>query len=177
MSKPRVWLGWGLAAVLISSPAWAGTPSAERPLGERSVAPMAVSPTAGPETGPEAEANTTTAASGRVPTATYSENDPWQDFAVHFVISLPFTGLYSYLTVATLDALVQGTVPPALRQADTWVVIGLALGTSLAVALGSVGRVPDQSLTERDVAAPAPGPSSAAQDPAPLRWEWVRVNY
>ncbi len=185
MFRPRVWSGWGLAAVLIASLAWAGTPAEERPLSERAAAPAAgpeevagaLAPLTGPGAGPEAEANTTAAAGQAAPSASFSENDPWQDFVVHFVVSLPFTGLYSYLTVATLDALVQGVMPPTLRQADTWVVIGLALGTSLAVALGSVGRVPDQSVTERAVSAPATGPSSAERDPVPLRWEWVRLNY
>lgn len=76
---------------------------------------------------------------------TYSENQGWQDFEVHFFVSLPFTALYSYLALTSLDAAVQGRFPPEFRQTDMWMVIGMAVGSSLAIALGSLDRVPDQS--------------------------------
>jgi hypothetical protein len=78
--------------------------------------------------------------------ATYDENYWLQDFEVHFLVSLPFTALYSYATVSVLDASVQGKFPTTFSPADMWVVMGLAFGGSLAVALGSINRVPDQSL-------------------------------
>jgi hypothetical protein len=170
VNRPSFWLGAILAVALAAGAAWAETerPREERPAPERIADPAAVAGTAQAEAG----ADTLTAAGEE----TFSENYPWQDFTVHFVVSLPFTALYSYLTVTTLDALVQGTLPPTLRQADTWVIAGLALGCSLGVALGSVGRVPDQSQTRLAMDASA-GPSSAERDPVPARWECVRLTY
>jgi hypothetical protein len=75
----------------------------------------------------------------------FEENSWFEDFEVHFLVSLPFTALYSYVTVMSLDSMVQGKFPPDFHQADTWIIIGVAVGSSLAVALGSVDRVPDQS--------------------------------
>lgn len=75
----------------------------------------------------------------------YSDNQGWQDFEVHFFVSLPFTALYSYLSLSALDAAVQGRFPAEFRQTDMWMVIGMAVGSSLAIALGSLNRVPDQS--------------------------------
>lgn len=78
--------------------------------------------------------------------ALYSENRWLEDFEVHFLVSLPFTALYGYAAVSAVDASVQGRFPTTFKPADMWVVLGLALGSSLAVALGSVNRVPDQSV-------------------------------
>jgi hypothetical protein len=86
---------------------------------------------------------TTPAAQGEL---SYVDTSLLQDFEVHFLVSLPFTGLYSYVAVTLLDGAVEGAFPTTLHQADLWVIIGLALGGSLAVALGSAGRVPDQSV-------------------------------
>jgi hypothetical protein len=77
--------------------------------------------------------------------AVFVENSTLGDFEVHFFVSLPFTALYSYVVTLSLDSLVQGKFPPEFRQADSWMVMGLAVGSSLAVALGSVGQVPDQT--------------------------------
>lgn len=76
----------------------------------------------------------------------YTANQPWQDFEVHLFVTLPFAALYSYLTVLSLDGVVQNRFPPELRQADVWVIVGLAAGSAFAVALGSIGRVPDQTV-------------------------------
>lgn len=104
----------------------------------------------------------------------YEENSAWEDFQVHFLISLPFTALYSYLTVSSLDALVQGAFPTDLREADIWVIIGLAAGGSLAVALGSAGRVPDQSRAVPEAGTVAePGPISRAGG----RIQLVRLDF
>ncbi|MEW6515756.1 MAG: hypothetical protein AB1439_02460 [candidate division FCPU426 bacterium] len=92
----------------------------------------------------------------------YSENRGWQDFEVHFFVSLPFTALYSYLALTSLDAAVQGRFPSEFRQADMWMVIGMAAGSSLAIALGSLDRVPDQS---QDV---LPGQAAPVSRPATL---------
>jgi hypothetical protein len=100
----------------------------------------------------------------------YTENHAVQDFEVHFLISLPFTGLYSYLAISVLDGLVQGTFPPSFRQADGWVLIGLAVGGSLAVALGSTGRVPDQSQMKVPAAAPE------TENPTPGRNGMTRIT-
>jgi len=75
----------------------------------------------------------------------YVENSWLQDFEVHFLVSLPFTALYSYVSVLSLDAMVQGKFPPEFHQADMWMIIGAAVGSSLAIALGSINRVPDQT--------------------------------
>jgi hypothetical protein len=76
----------------------------------------------------------------------YEENNTFKDFEVHFLVSLPFTAFYSYLTVMSIDSMVQGQFPTEFRQANTWMIIGFAVGGSLAVALGSMNRVPDQSI-------------------------------
>jgi len=145
--------------------------SDDPPAAGQVTAPAEVTPTAEPEAEPEADTDTATAMAD-----TFSENVPWQDFTVHFLVSLPFTAMYSYLVVTTMDALVQGTAPPTMRQADTWAIVGLAVGCSLAIALGSAGRVPDQSVPSSGSAAVG-GPSSAERDPAPMRWECVRLTY
>ncbi len=76
----------------------------------------------------------------------YTKNNPLADFQIHFFISLPFTALYSYLAVSSMDAIVQGQYPTAFRTTNSWMIIGLAVGSSLAIALGNIGRVPDQSV-------------------------------
>ena len=108
----------------------------------------------------------------------YVETSPLEDFQVHFLVSLLFTSLYSYAAVQSLDALVQGTFPTELRQADLWVMVGLALGSSLAIALGSAGRVPDQSqprVLPRSSVDPkeAPGDRVSSVTRVPL----VRITY
>jgi hypothetical protein len=110
------------------------------------------------------------------PSMAFTENQPWQDFVVHFTISLPFTALYSFASVMALDGVIQGTMPPTLRDADTWVIIGLAAGSSLAIALGSTGRVPDQSRPRLEPAA-ATGPGPSRREPEAFRCELVRVTY
>ena len=76
---------------------------------------------------------------------------------VHFFVSLPFTAAYSYATVLALDGAVQGRLSTTFRSTTLWTVIGLAVGGSLAIALGSAGRVPDQSQPRlREPAPPAP---------------------
>lgn len=76
----------------------------------------------------------------------YTDNHWWSDFEAHFFISLPFTALYSYVTVSSLDAIVQGQYPTSFRTTNTWIIAGLAIGGSLAIAMGSTGRVRDQSI-------------------------------
>ncbi len=129
----------------------------EQPAENEAVEPAATSPNGearGTEEGaPSGDAAPSEPGAGEQDEAGYVENSWLRDFEVHFFVSLPFTALYSYLTVLSLDGLVQGEFPTEFRQADSWVVIGLALGSSLAVALGSAGRVPDQSQYQL---APAP---------------------
>ena len=108
----------------------------------------------------------------------YSPNNFWEDFEIHFIISLPFTAIYSYLTIFSLDALVQGTFPPMLREPDTWMMMGLALGSSLALALGSWDRVPNQSPAENgnSKSFPTSGPEDKGQA-APLKIDLVRLDF
>ncbi len=138
------------AVTTVAQPAGASLIASGEPTAVTSVAePVGSSLTAAGEEA-EAEGDTTEA---------YSENRPVEDFETHFLVSLPFTGVYSYLAVTLLDGLVQGTFPPEFRTADAWVVIGMALGSSLAVALGSAGRVPDQSQPRLQPASGTPGGS------------------
>lgn len=139
----------GCAAGVLLYAAGPAAALTERPLASPPTGPGAAIPTedapitAAPEAPAAAEAQAVTPTAEEE--AAYVDNNPFEDFQVHFFVSLPFTGLYSYVAVSSLDALVQGTFPTELRQSDIWVIIGLAVGTSLAVALGSAGRVPDQS--------------------------------
>ncbi len=133
---------------------------------------------------PVATGNTLTPAPGVEPVGvgttltalneTYEENTWLEDFQVHFIVSLPFTALYSYAAVTTLDGLVQGHYPTTFRQADLWVVVGVAVGSSLAVALGSIGRVPDQSvprISENET------PAVLAEDAPSWRLALIQVDY
>jgi len=104
----------------------------------------------------------------------YVETTLLEDFQVHFLVSLPFTALYSYVAISSLDALVQGTFSTELREADIWVMIGLAVGGSLAVALGSAGRVPDQS---RPRVEPVPDAGNESRAPAVSRMQIVRILF
>jgi hypothetical protein len=105
----------------------------------------------------------------------YEENSWFEDFEVHFLVSLPFTALYSYMAVTTLDGLVQGKYPTAFRLADMWVVAGLALGSSMAVALGSINRVPDQSVPRMAEQQDVPDEMTAE---VPLwRLALIRIDY
>lgn len=109
--------------------------------------------------------------------AQYADNHWLGDFETHFIVSLPFTALYGYVAVVSLDGLVQGAFPPAFRQADMWMVIGLAIGGSLAIALGSANRVPDQS-TYRVGRGQAPWPETARPTTEPTaKLNLIRVNY
>lgn len=83
-------------------------------------------------------------------TAAYDSNLPVHDFEAHFLISLPFTALYGFVAVTVVDSMVQQQFPPEFRQADMWLVAGFAVGCSLAIALGSQGRVPAQSQPRGD---------------------------
>jgi hypothetical protein len=84
----------------------------------------------------------------------YAANNSWQDFEVHFFTALPFTALYSYATVMFLDGMIQGQFPPTFRTVDTWIVIGLAVGAAVAIALGSYDRVPNQSEKQWKIDSP-----------------------
>jgi hypothetical protein len=106
--------------------------------------------------------------------AVYEENHWLEDFEVHFLVSLPFTALYSYLAVSGLDATVQGRFPTSFRTADMWVVTGLALGGSLAVALGSINRVPDQSVPRL---AQGACPDFSGEAAPPWRLALVQIDY
>lgn len=109
--------------------------------------------------------------------ATYADNHWLGDFETHFLISLPFTALYSYAAVVSLDGLVQGSFPPTFRQADMWMVIGLAVGSSMAIALGSANRVPDQSTYRVSRGAdPWPEPAQPKTEPA-AKLDIIRVTY
>jgi hypothetical protein len=104
----------------------------------------------------------------------YEENHWLEDFEVHFLVSLPFTGLYSYAAVSAVDAAVQGRFPTTFSPVDTWAVMGLALGSSLAVALGSIGRVPDQSVPR---VAQEPAPDFSGRAAPPFKVAVVQVDY
>lgn len=106
--------------------------------------------------------------------AVYEENHWLEDFEVHFVVSLPFTALYSYVAVSAVDSTVQGKFPTTFAPADMWVVLGLALGSSLAVALGSVNRVPDQSVPRM---AREPELDFSAQGEPPLEVALVQIDF
>jgi hypothetical protein len=77
--------------------------------------------------------------------SSYIDNNPFQDFEVHFLVALPFSLAYSFALLWSMDVLVQGTVPPSMTTADMWALTGLAVGGAAVVALGSQGRVMDQS--------------------------------
>lgn len=109
--------------------------------------------------------------------AQYKENSWFQDFEVHFFISLPFTALYSYLSVMSLDAMVQGKFPPDFHQADTWMIIGAAVGSSLAVALGSIDRVPDQSSYQMESQVNLQESPEAAKQVPLAKFELVQIVY
>ncbi|MCK5242237.1 hypothetical protein KAR34_07285 [bacterium] len=109
--------------------------------------------------------------------AQYKENSWFQDFEVHFFISLPFTALYSYLSVMSLDAMVQGKFPPDFHQADTWMIIGAAVGSSLAVALGSIDRVPDQSSYQMESQVNLQESPEAAKQVPLTKFELVQIIY
>jgi len=104
----------------------------------------------------------------------YDENYWMQDFEVHFLVSLPFTALYSYVVTSAVDATVQGRFPTTFRPADMWVVLGLALGSSMAVALGSINRVPDQSVPRL---AQEPAPDFSAEAEPPLKLALIQIDY
>ncbi|MCK5219847.1 hypothetical protein KAR10_09995 [bacterium] len=105
----------------------------------------------------------------------YEKNNMLKDFEVHFLVSLPFTAFYSYLTVMSLDTMVQGRFPTEFRQANTWMIMGFAVGGALAVALGSMNRVPDQSKYQRESREPID--EEKARDPVCARLEFLRVVY
>lgn len=144
------WVLLVLAATLVTAAARAAEP---RPDGQGTTPAAAAAGESEVEPGVAAAAQETGSAgfgpdddgTGSAEPLTYSENQGWQDFEVHFFVSLPFTALYSYLALTSLDAAVQGRFPPEFRQSDMWMVIGMAVGSSLAIALGSLDRVPDQS--------------------------------
>jgi len=109
---------------------------------------------------------------------TYSENSAWHDFEIHFLVALPFTAFYSYLATLSIDSVVKGTFPPEFRQTDAWLAIGFAVGASLAIALGSVGNVPDQSQVRPTP--PQAGSDSGLRrnhDAAVEKLELVRITY
>jgi len=105
----------------------------------------------------------------------YEENNTLKDFEVHFLVSLPFTAFYSYLTVMSIDTMVQGKFPTEFRQANTWMIIGFAVGGSLAVALGSMNRVPDQSIYRLEAREPID--EEKARDPVCAKLEVLRIMY
>lgn len=110
--------------------------------------------------------------------AEYVDNYWLQDFEVHFMVSLPFTAFYSYLSVLSIDAMVQGEFPPAFHQADMWMIIGVAIGSSVAIALGSINRVPDQSQYRLDTRL-QPGEDNADTtiNTSFCRLEFVKIKY
>jgi hypothetical protein len=107
----------------------------------------------------------------------YAENNGFQDFEVHFLISLPFTALYSYLSILSLDSMVQGKFPPEFHLADTWMIVGVAIGSSLAIALGSIDRVPDQSQYRLQTRKEPGVKGETSIKSSCTRIEFVRMNY
>lgn len=138
------WLPLVLATILAAGPALAAGSEERRSAPAESERTIPAEMENG-DAGVEAESQPVEAETDSAEPLAYSENQGWQDFEVHFLVSLPFTALYSYLSLSALDAAVQGRFPAEFRQTDMWMVIGMAVGSSLAIALGSLNRVPDQS--------------------------------
>ncbi len=107
----------------------------------------------------------------------YTDNNWLQDFEVHFFISLPFTAFFSYVSVMSVDAMVQGKFTPDFYQADIWMIVGFAIGSSLAVALGSVNRVPDQSIHRTQEILPDLMGTEEKKSHALGKLEVVRIRY
>jgi len=78
----------------------------------------------------------------------YTPNNWLRDFEIHFFVSLPFTTLYSYLSLNILDTWLQEKFPPKLNTVDIWMITSLAIGVSLGIALGSIDNVPPQDTLE-----------------------------
>jgi hypothetical protein len=60
-----------------------------------------------------------------------------RNFEITFTISLPFTALYSYSLITLIDSASQGYFPAPLRSSGLWMLLGMAVGGSLAIAFGA----------------------------------------
>jgi hypothetical protein len=60
-----------------------------------------------------------------------------RNFEINFIISLPFTALYSYSLITLIDSASQGYFPAPLRSSGLWMLLGMAVGGSLAMAFGA----------------------------------------